>query len=268
MNQEQLMQALGGVDEEMIAEATSYQRTAPRRNKRVIALLIVLGVLALSVGAGVAIRFSGVTLSRATVDHDDPEWADLLEDAPYANEMQYAEWAAQHNRMTAEIKAQLEEMEGKEEMSHRYFASVSELEDAYGIKLLKLGEDECNVQATLCFLKEEDHAAGSHLIGWWNAYEDGAYLHTSVSCIYGNPEMQMSMGIPMTEAGEEIEYEIQSLGVTAKLVTAKIQGEREIDVFFSYDGVDYYFAVFQGLLSTNRNVTIEWVCDKLETLHE
>ena len=268
MNQEQLMQALGGVDEEMIAEATSYQRTAPRHNKRVITLLIVLGALALSVGAGVAIRFSGVTLSRATVDHDDPEWADLLEDAPYANEMQYAEWAAQDNRMTAEIKAQLEEMEGKEEMSHRYFASVSELEDAYGIKLLKLGEDECNVQATLCFLKEEDHAAGSHLIGWWNAYEDGAYLHTSVSCIYGNPEMQMSMGIPMTEAGEEIEYEIQSLGVTAKLVTAKIQGEREIDVFFSYDGVDYYFAVFQGLLSTNRNVTIEWVCDKLETLHE
>ena len=181
---------------------------------------------------------------------------------------QYAEWAAQDNRMTAEIKAQLEEMEGKEEMSHRYFSSVSELEDAYGIKLLKLGEDECNVQATLCFLKEEDHAAGSHLIGWWNAYEDGAYLHTSVSCIYGNPEIQMSIGIPMTEAGEEIEYEIQSLGVTAKLVTAKVQGEREIDVFFSYDGVDYYFAVFQGLLSTNRNVTIEWVCDKLETLHE
>ena len=268
MNQEQLMQALGGVDEEMIAEATSYQRTAPHRNKRVITLLIVLGVLVLSVGAGVVIRFSGVELTKVTIDRNDPDWGDLLEDAPYANEMQYAEWAAQDNRMTAEIKAQLEEMEEKEELSHRYFSSVSELEDAYGIKLLKLGEDECNVQATLCFLKEEDHAAGSHLIGWWNAYEEGVYLHTSVSCIYGNPEMQMSMGIPMTEAGEEIEYEIQSLGVTAKLVTAKIQGEREIDVFFSYDGVDYYFAVFQGLLSANRNVTIEWVCDKLETLHE
>ena len=30
MNQEQLMQALGNVDEDLIAEATSYERKVPR----------------------------------------------------------------------------------------------------------------------------------------------------------------------------------------------------------------------------------------------
>ena len=269
MNQEQLMQALGNVDEELIAEAENYQKTTPRRRKLITTLLVVLGVLVLSVGAGAAIKFSGVDLTRVTVDRDDPAWEDLLEDAPYANEMQYAEWAPQENRMTAEIKAQLEEMEGKEEITQRYFSSVSELEEAYGIKLLKLGEDECNVQAILAFLDPEAHAAGgAHLLGWWNAWEDGVYLHTTASCAFGNSEFHNSMGIPMTEIGEESEYEIQSLGVTAKLVTAKVQGEREIDAFFSYDGVDYYIAVFQGLLSGNRNVTTEWLCDKLETLNK
>ena len=169
MNQEQLMQAFGNVDESLIAEATGYERKAPRRNKWVIALLIVIGVVASTAcGFIIAIR-SGVTITREAVDREDPMWETVLKDEPYANEMEYAVWEVQDNPVTEEIRAQLEDMEGKTEYRRRAFSSVSEMEDAYGIRLLKPDSEEFNVQAWLTFIEPEDHAGGgAHLTGTWN----------------------------------------------------------------------------------------------------
>ena len=270
MNQEQLMQALGNVDEDLIAEATSYEKKAPRRNKWVIALVVTLGV-AVFTACGIVIgRMSSVKLSSAIIDREDPVWKAVLTDAPYANEMQYAEWEIQNNPMTKEIKSQIKEMEGKTEYRQRTFSSVNEMEDAYGIRLLKLGRDECHVQAALGFIEPENHAGGGvQLSGSWNAWEDDVYLYTDYSYTMNTSEFPFSSGTALTKIEESRAYEIRSLGEIAMLVSGLIvqngTEERQIMAFFTYDGVSYSIV---AMPNEDQNVTIEWFCAKLETLHK
>lgn len=270
MNQEQLMQALGNVDEDLIAEATSYQKTAPRRNKLVIALLVTLGVVVLTACGIVIGRISGVKLSSANIDREDPAWKEVVESAPYANEVQYAVWEVQDNPITEEIQLQIEEMEGKMELRDRAFSSVNEMEDAYGIRLLKLGRNECHVQATLGFINPEDHTDGGvHLSGSWNAWEDDVYLFTDFSYTMNTSEFPFSSGTPLTKIEESRAYEIRSLGEIAMLVSGLIVQngveERQIMAFFSYEGISYSII---AMPNEDQNVTIEWLCSKLETMHK
>ncbi len=270
MNQEQLMQALGNVDEDLIAEATSYERIVPRRNKWVIALVVALGV-AVFTACGIVIgRISGVKLSSATIDREDPVWEAVLTDAPYANEMQYAVWEIHNNPMTKEIKSQIEEMEGKAEYRHRTFSSVKEMEDAYGIRLLKMGRDECHVQAALGFIEPENHSDGGvHLSGSWNAWEDDVYLFTDYSYTINTSEFPFSSGTALTKIEESRAYEVRSLGEVAMLVSGLIVQngiqERQIMAFFAYDGICYSIV---AMPNEDQDVTMEWLCAKLETLHK
>lgn len=270
MNREQLMQALGNVDEDLIAEATSYERKAPKRNKWMIALAVTLGV-AVFTACGILIgRASGVMLWSENVDREDPAWEAVLTDAPYANEMQYAEWEIHNNPMTDEIKSQIEEMEGKAEFRHRTFSSVDEMEDAYGIRLLKLGRDESHVQAALGFIESENHAEGGvHLSGSWNAWEDDVYLYTDFSYTMNTSEFHFSSGTALTKIEESRAYEIRSLGETAMLVSGLIvqngTEERQVMAFFACDGISYSIV---AMPNEDQNVTIEWLCAKLETLQK
>lgn len=271
MNQEQLMQALGNVDEDLIAEATSYERKVPRHNKWVIALVVALGV-AVFTACGIVIgRISGVKLSSATIDREDPVWEAVLTDAPYANEMQYAVWEVQDNPITEEIRVQLEDMEGKTEYRRRAFSSVSEMEDAYGIKLLKSDSEEFNVQAWLTFIEPEDHAGGgAHLTGAWSVVWDGDIcLGIEFSYIMHTSEFPWGAGVALKKIEKSGEYEIKSIDEVAMLTSGLIEQdgkeERQVMAFFSHNGISYLITAFQ---EGERTVTIKLLRDWLETLHD
>ena len=244
MNQEQLMQALGNVDEDLIAEATSYERKVPRRNKWVIALVVALGV-AVFTACGIVIgRISGVKLSSATIDREDPVWEAVLTDAPYANEMQYAVWEVQDNPITEEIRVQLEDMEGKTEYRRRAFSSVSEMEDAYGIKLLKSDSEEFNVQAWLTFIEPDDHAGGgAHLTGTWNVWDEDVCLSIDFSYTMHTSEFPFGAGVALKKIEKSGEYEIKSIEEVAMLTSGLIEQdgkeERQVMAFFSHNGINY-----------------------------
>ncbi len=270
MNREQLMQAFGNVDESLIAEATGYERKAPRRNKWVIALLIVIGVVASTAcGFIIAIR-SGVTITRKTVDPEDPMWETVLKDAPYANEMEYAVWEVQDNPVTEEIRVQLEDMEGKTEYRRRAFSSVSEMEDAYGIRLLKSDSEEFNVQAWLTFIEPEDHAdGGAHLTGTWNVWDEDILLSIDFSYTMHTSEFPFGAGTALKKIEKSDAYTIKSIDEVARLTSGLIEQdgkeERRVMAYFSHNGISYLITAFQ---EGERAVTIESLCDWLETLHE
>lgn len=270
MNQEQLMQALGNVDEDLIAEATSYERKVPRHNKWVIALVVALGV-AVFTACGIVIgRISGVKLSSATIDREDPVWEAVLTDAPYANEMQYAVWEVQDNPITEEIRVQLEDMEGKTEYRRRAFSSVSEMEDAYGIRLLKPDSEECNVQAWLTFIEPEDHAGGgAHLTGTWNVWDEDILLSIDFSYTMHTSEFPFGAGVALKKIEKSGEYEIKSIDEVAMLTSGLIEQdgkeERQVMAFFSHNGISYLITAFQ---EGERTVTIKLLRDWLETLHD
>ena len=270
MNQEQLMQALGNVDEDLIAEATSYERKVPRRNKWVIALVVALGV-AVFTACGIVIgRISGVKLSSATIDREDPVWEAVLTDAPYANEMQYAVWEVQDNPITEEIRVQLEDMEGKTEYRRRAFSSVSEMEDAYGIRLLKPDSEEFNVQAWLTFIEPEDHAGGgAHLTGTWNVWDGDISVSIDFSYTMHTSEFPFGAGTALKKIEKSGAYTIKSIGEDARLTSGLIEQdgkeERRVMAYFSHNGISYLITASQ---EGERAVTIKLLCDWLETLHE
>ena len=271
MNQEQLMQALGNVDEDLIAEATSYERKVPRRNKWVIALLIVIGVVASTACGFIIAKRSGVTITREAVDPEDPMWETVLKDAPYANEMEYAVWEVQDNPVTEEIRVQLEDMEGKTEYRHRAFSSVSEMEDAYGIRLLKPDSEEFNVQAWLTFIEPEDHAGGgAHLTGTWSVVWDGDIcLGIDFSYTMHTSEFPFGAGVALKKIERSGDYEIKSIDEVARLTSGLIEQdgkeERRVMAYFSHNGISYLITASQ---EGERAVTIKLLCDWLETLHE
>ncbi len=270
MNQEQLMQALGNVDEDLIAEATSYEREAPRRNKWVIALVVIFGMAVFTACGFIIAINSGVTLTRKTVDREDPVWEAVLKYAPYANEMQYAEWEVQDNPITEEIRVQLEDMEGKTEYRRRAFRSVSEMEDAYGIKLVKTDSEEFNVQAWLTFIEPDDHAGGgAHLTGTWNVWDEDVCLSIDFSYTMHTSEFSFGAGSALKKIEKNGAYKIKSIDEDARLTSGLVEQdgkeERQVMAFFSHNGISYLITAFQ---EGERTVTIELLCDWLETLHE
>ena len=286
MKREELSDIIGGIDEKLVLEASRYDSTFSSRTpkgmvhmkkKRIITFALAAAlILALGIGAYAAGVFGGnVEITTTPIDHDDPIWEDVLKDSPYANEMQYARWEPHNNLATAEIEALLAEMAGKEEYSERSFNSVSEMEKTYGIELLKLGTDECHVQASLTFDNGKDASSGGGLLGSWNSYEDGVYLFTDFSYFFNNPELRSSLGNALIKIEEIREYEILSLGVAAQLVTGLNEydgrSERVIDAYFSYGGIDYTFSVLLDPGYTGKeklDITADWLCEKLESLQK
>ena len=269
MNREQLMQAFGNVDESLIAETISCQKAAPRRNKWVIALLIVIGVVASTACGFIIAKRSGVTITREAVDPEDPMWETVLKEEPYANEMQYAVWEVQDNPITEEIRVQLEDMEGKTEYRRRAFSSVSEMEDAYGIKLLKSDSEEFNVQAWLTFINPENHAGGVHLTGTWNVWDEDVCLGIEFSYTMHTSEFPFGAGVALKKIEKSGEYEIKSIDEVAMLTSGLIEQdgkeERQVMAFFSHNGINYLITAFQ---EGERTVTIKLLRDWLETLHD
>ena len=286
MKRETITRMLDAVNDEYISQTAVFdpgyiqevpERIVQMKKKRIITFALAAAlILALGVGAYAAGLFGGkAEITTTPVDPDDPAWEQALEDAPYANEWQYARWEPHNNLPTAEIEALLAEMEGKKEYSDRSFSTVSEMEKTYGIELLKLGKDERNVQGSLAFWDENDHSDGS-LTGSWNSYEDGVYLFTLYSYFFNSPYISSSSGFGWTEIESTGEYEIKSLGVTASLVSGLIESdgrsERYICAAFAYGGIDYEITAILDPDLTAKDmldkVTTDWLCEKLETLQK
>lgn len=268
MKKEQLYRTIGRVDEELIAEATSYQKEAPRYGKWVSVMAAFICVIALAGTAAAAGLFGNVEITTATIDHDDPAWKELLETAPNTTVMQHAQWEPHNGLATEEIKALLADMDGKEG-SDRQFESVSELEETYGIKLLKLGQELGPVQTTLACCDPSDPALGSHLHGVWDARADGVELSIDVSGFFNSSEYSTSEQA-FTKIESIDEYEIQSLGVTAAVISGLIeqdeQTERLVAAYFSFGGIDYTMTARPT--EGQDEVTAAWLCERLETLQE
>ena len=255
MKREELSDIIGGIDEQLVVEASRYDSTlggrSPERivhmkKKRIITFALAAAlVIALGVGAYAAGIFGGkpeVTIpSRAS---NFGVWWDLHDNLP-----------------TAEIEAMLAEMKGKKEFSTRSFSSLQRMEDAYGIELLKLGSQKDYVQTYLYFGK---------LSGYWNALEDGVYLSTDFRYYFGDPDNHHSF--KLGKSAEHVEYEIRSLGVTAQLFSIGSGQRRTLEACFSYGGIDYDIsAILNPDYSTKKNlddVGIDWLCAKLETLQK
>ena len=67
----------------------------------------------------------------------------------------------------------------------------------------------------------------------------------------------------------EAEYEIRSLGVTARLVSGtkdSAEGtKRCVNAVFTCDGVDYWIS---ATADEGQDISIDWLCALLETLHK
>ena len=125
-------------------------------------------------------------------------------------------------------------------------------------------------QASLGFTDPNDHAkGGAHLNVTWNVYEDNVYLFNMASYTVNTETFPVSMGITLTKIEENRTYEIKSLGVTARLVSGLIEQngteERQVMAFFCCDGISYDIS---AMPEPYRDVTLDWPCKKLETLHK
>lgn len=123
-------------------------------------------------------------------------------------------------------------------------------------------------QASLGFTDPNDHAkGGAHLNV--AAYEDNVYLFNMASYTVNTETFPVSMGIALTKIEENRTYEIKSLGVTARLVSGLIEQngteERQVMAFFCCDGISYDIS---AMPEPYRDVTLDWPCKKLETLHK
>ena len=268
MKKEQLYRAIGNVDEELIAEATSYKKDAPRYGKLVSVMVAIICVIAMAGTAAAAGLFSNMEITTETIDHDDPAWKELLETAPNATVMQHVKWEPHNKLATGEIESLLAEMDGKES-SDSQFNSVQELEETYGIKLLKPGQEVGPVQATLGYCDPSDPALGSHLHGVWDARADGVELSIDFSGFFNSSEYSTSEQA-FTKIESVDEYEIQSLGVTAAVISGLIeqdeQTERLVAAYFSFGGIDYTLTARPT--EGQDEVTATWLCERLETLQE
>ena len=166
--------------------------------------------------------------------------------------------------------------QGKKWYSERRFSSVREIEDAYGIELLKLGSDElCYAASTsLQFYKYFDASSGAYLYGSWRAREDGVKIENDFFYYFGCPDI--SSRIVIGPYSEIFEYKIRSLGVTAQIISFRSGQIRNIKALFSYGGIDYVIsAILDPYESAEANlgvnlddITTGWLCEKLETLQK
>ena len=284
MKRETITRMLDAVNDEYISQTAVFdpgsiqegpERIVQMKKKRIITFALAAAlILALGAGAYAAGLFGGKPeITVHTVDHDDIDW---LPD--YANEIANTTFEPHDNAPTAEIAAMLAEL-GKGERSSREFGSIREMEKTYGIELLKAGSGERGVEAVL---QSEEHpivydipadgelpADGAHLICLWNSWKDGVRLSNICFYCFNNPYYRQTVGFPFTKTEAAGEYEIRSLGVTASLVSGwnDMDGQtvRRIVAYFSYDGVDYWIS---ATADEGQDISIDWLCALLETLHK
>lgn len=286
MKREELSDVIGGIDETLILEASRYdstlsdgssERIVHMKKKRIIVFALAAAlILALGAGAYATGLFgSKPEIAVETVDYYDIEW---LESNMDINELATATYEYHDNPITAEIEALLSEMDETEDASTRGYESVSEMEKAYGIELLKSDSGKDYAEAALWVEKTPvvyDYndpiptTNGVHLFGSWVSSVDGIRIYNYYYCCFNNPSYRQMHGCPLTGIDSVGEYDIRSLGVTASLISGWVdrdgQTERRFVAYFSYEGIDYRIS---AIPTQEQDITMNWLCALLETLHK
>ena len=289
MNREYLSKALCEIDESFLAEAyrpvsedtnDSPERIIHLKKKKIITFALAAAlVIALGVGAYAAGFFSSkVKITTTPVDlSEDPAAAKLLDDFPELNNIKYeldVVWESHRNLPTVEMQAMLDELRTSSSNEHADFLpgtkylskscnSVEEMEEAYGIGLLHLG-DEYQVGG---FISRAGATVKSTFEGGWASRVDDTIIFIKAEYHMAD-QTPATYHFAATNIDDDVEYWIRSLGVTARLISYRLSTaeprRQDIVAFFSCDGVDYRV---EAIADGGMDPTIKWLCSVLETLH-
>lgn len=276
MNKEQLSNAIGKVDESLIAEATGYEKkTTGRRFKwysvAAAAALVVALVGAFAIAApGVVAKVLGLkpNVDTTTVDPEDSKWEEVISDAPYVNEMMYTSWDNPVYLETTQIRALAETIDEEEGFLDAGYASIADMENAFGIDVLELGKDPRNVSGLINIISPEHGLDGGVSVsGSWLAEADDINTFISYSLVTDNTHLPTgSIGTPITENDDTGSYEIKSLGVTAQLVSSLVDSDRQVSAYFIYENIAYHIVATDSRVPAQ--IDIPWLCEQLEGLHK
>lgn len=300
MNKEQLSEAVGGVSEALLDEAMYFEGTRTRRgwSRGTIVAACVAAVLVVSAAAAGVANGWRVRVMPAT------EYETNLPEDSNAENLLIGDLEVGAYPLPEEVRERIR-LRGYGFYESEEYASVAELEAAYGIRLLRLEtngfHEERYVDAISGEFDPADRPEGGIIVsGGWVDQNAGWYADVHFQlCTTPIAADELGGGILYGVSQTEMltSRDIRSLGVTAQLAVVRMCSEAldangdsmpdsevppEVVVFFAKDDIAYSI-VFgiptqEMLLSAENPISevsmypkeaelVDWVCAKLETLH-
>lgn len=299
MNKEQLSEAIGGVGEALLDEAMSFEGTRTRRGRSRGAIVAACVAAALAVGAAAAGIANGWRVRTLPAD----EYELGLPASYSVDNLLVGDLEVGAYPLSEEVQNRIREKGyGFSEPSEEY-VSVREVEEDYGIRLLRMGGDERNISVSAGEFDPSVRPEGGIMVSgsWisqmagWGASE---YFWLCTTAVAAD---EVGGGIITGIGGleDQREYYIQSLGVTAQVFLTsygiEMQPVEDLDideeerafiegidtdytvyVFFEKDDIAYSMGFFVPIQEQIYGLTydypalselVDWVCEKLETLH-
>lgn len=301
MNKEQLSEAVGGVSEALLAEAMHFEGTRTRRGWSRGAIVAACAAAVLIVGAAAAGIASGWRVQTLPAD----EYKMGLPEDFHSENLLIGDLEVGAYPLSEEVQERIRAKGyGFAEPSKEY-ASVQAVEEEYGIHLLRLEtngfHEERYVNAISGEFDPADRPEGGIIVsGGWVDQNAGWYADVHFQlCTTPIAADELGGGILYGVSRTELltSRDIRSLGVTAQLAVVRMCSQAldangdpmpdsevppEVVVFFAKDDIAYSI-VFgvptqEMLLSTEDPISdvsmypteaelVDWVCEKLETLH-
>lgn len=266
MRKEQLGEAVGRVDQTLLAEAMSYRGTPCRRRWGRVALVAACVTALLTVTA-VAALSGNWNFWTVPVDQKESAQTKIV-----GSELLWGRATLTAHPLSEEVMSRVHEEAG----TVREYDSVSDLEKSYGIRLLRVGIDAEDLKAYAgaeLLPPTADQPSGACVTGklltlgkTW-----GANISFQFSSVDSPSETRSGgMGYAVKRVEQITSYEIHTLGVPAQIVTVVYdsgEGAEHVDdvAFFSYGNIAYSVSFFD---LTGNNHSADWICSMLELLHD
>lgn len=286
MNKEQLSEAVGGVSEALLDEAMRFEGMRVRHRWSRRAVIAACAAAALIVSAAAVELANGWRVRVIPVNEYE---ANLPEDSSAEN-LLIGDLEVGAYPLSEEVQERIRE-KGYGFYESEEYASVAELEEAYGIRLLRMTSGRfCEDRYVRARAGEFDPVVrpkGGIMIGGdWVTQNEGWAVETNFQLCTTDvtaDELVGGMIHLVGNVGRIVEHEIQSLGVTAQATTVASDGITPfVIVFFIKDNIAYDLMfsvpVQEELLTAENPISdvsmypteaelVDWVCEKLETLH-
>lgn len=300
MNQEQLSKAIGGVSEALLDEAMHYEGTRVRRKwsrSVVAAACIAAALIVTAAAAGVVSGWRVQTIPADKYEANLPE--DFRSEKLLIGDLEIGAYPLAEE-VQSRIRAKGYGFSGQPEQ----FASVRKVEEAYGIRLLRLApeaaQEERYVYADAGEFDPATRPEGGIMVsGSWVTQNAGwganTHFQLCTTSIDAGGVGGVSYGVRQTE--QLSSYDIKALGVPAQIVVAHmgqpvdagenqtpdLEAPPEVVAFFAKDDIAYsivfYVPTQENLLTAEDPISdisisrfptesglVDWVCAKLETL--
>lgn len=288
MRKDQLSEAVGRVDETLIAEAMCFEGMAHRRKWSRGALVAACVTALLTVTVAAAGLAGGWKLWTEPVDRNDPLQQEFVDSDAVLMGRSEAGAYPLSQEVLSRIEAQAEQAENRE------FATVRDVENEYGIRLLRMDPDRFSeerfVHAHAGVYPPDVRPEGGVFVGGsWVTQNEGWAADTifQLSTAESTPDSDWGgLGYAMKRVEQTREYDIKSLGVTAQVATV-VYGDgaggefRHTIAYFVYDNISYSISfsvpVQERMEMPDADPVVarypkeaelvDWICGKLETLH-